>query len=529
MLINEYARAGDVEGLKAEIQKNVDLNALDERGYPPLGSAIRNGSLACIKLLIEAGANTKYLRDSGYDALIDAIFSDALTVQLVELLIDSGAPLNGKSSYGESAMRVASNIGRFDVIKLLLERGADGSDLEWTELMHALVFQDLNACQALVKKGADLNSRDSWERTPWLLSIIVGDIEKAKMLMESGSDLDDRGRCGKTPFAYAIENNNLAMLDWLLSIGLDPNMHDDFQNTGLIIAAESGKARCMSLLLNAGADVHARNQIGETAIRRAASLNVAKLLLNAGCELNDINDEVRAELTKLPHHQKLSVTETEFLQNRARAFGVSNPHKMNNPFWCDMVRSGLNAYQAAAVFQLPEFIGDEPTWCFERFGKSINELPDGRIIEIGGEHEDWYDKDFCIYNDVVVHYGDGSFDIYGYPESIFPPTDFHTATLVGNHIYIIGNLGYSASIGVTPIYRLDCKTYEIEQVRASGTAPGWICKHNAKYLAEGQIRISGGEVYVRQGEMELLVPNEKNYILCTESLIWSVATDKSLI
>jgi hypothetical protein len=27
--------------------------------------------------------------------------------------------------------------------------------------------------------------------------------------------------------------------------------------------------------------------------------------------------------------------------------------------------------------------------------------------------------------------------VYGYPESVFPPTDFHTATLVGEFIYVI--------------------------------------------------------------------------------------------
>jgi hypothetical protein len=42
----------------------------------------------------------------------------------------------------------------------------------------------------------------------------------------------------------------------------------------------------------------------------------------------------------------------------------------------------------------------------------------------GGEHEDFYDPDFCIYNDVFVHERDGSVAIYGYPESVFPPTDY---------------------------------------------------------------------------------------------------------
>ena len=67
------------------------------------------------------------------------------------------------------------------------------------------------------------------------------------------------------------------------------------------------------------------------------------------------------------------------------------------------------------------------------------------MICIAGEHEDYYDPDFCIYNDVVVLGLDGSVEIYGYPKDVFPPTDFHTATLVGDRVIVIGRLGYMGS------------------------------------------------------------------------------------
>ena len=60
----------------------------------------------------------------------------------------------------------------------------------------------------------------------------------------------------------------------------------------------------------------------------------------------------------------------------------------------------------------------------QRFGQSLTLLPDGPALQFGGEHEDYYDPDFCIYNDVFVHEGDGSITIYGYPESAFPPRVF---------------------------------------------------------------------------------------------------------
>src|SRR5262249_3800363 len=137
----------------------------------------------------------------------------------------------------------------------------------------------------------------------------------------------------------------------------------------------------------------------------------------------------------------------------------------------------------------------QPIWCAQRFGQSLTFLPDGRVVQIGGEHEDWYDPDFCIYNDVFVHGADGSVTIHGYPEEAFPPTDFHTATLDGDHIYIIGSLGYQGTrrFGETPIYRLDVNTFRMEQLAATGEAPGWISRHRAILISAHEIQISGGK------------------------------------
>ncbi len=120
-------------------------------------------------------------------------------------------------------------------------------------------------------------------------------------------------------------------------------------------------------------------------------------------------------------------------------------------------------------------------------------MNDGRIICVAGEHEDSYDPDFCIYNDVIVlrpepgqskvTVDSGSVEIYGYPAKVFPPTDFHTSTLVGNRLFIIGRLGYSGKYKVdrTPVFALDTNTYEITKPEIGGDDPGWIYKHHASF------------------------------------------------
>ncbi len=191
-------------------------------------------------------------------------------------------------------------------------------------------------------------------------------------------------------------------------------------------------------------------------------------------------------------------------------FGRANPERMRLPYWEWMVRSMENPFSVRERLGLPQNfpacarsevegatcgMRPEPDWCFDRFGATRTSLPDGRILCVGGEHEDWYDPDFCIYNDLVVKRptpgatdvtkDEGEVEIYGYPEEVFPPTDFHTATLVADRVLLVGRLGYAEGRDPksTPIYALDTTSYAIEGLSASGPCPGWIYKHHASYEA----------------------------------------------
>jgi hypothetical protein len=165
----------------------------------------------------------------------------------------------------------------------------------------------------------------------------------------------------------------------------------------------------------------------------------------------------------------------------------------------------------------------EPVWCFDRFGMSFTELPDGRFVEIGGEHEDYYDPDFCIYNDVVIHHGAGQFQVLGYPKDVFPPTDFHSATLVGEVVYIIGGLGYQGerNFGTTPIFRLDCRTWKIEAVESCGDNPGWIYQHKAWFDGSHGIVIFEGTICREVSGEEQHTENKERFALDLVEMKWS--------
>jgi hypothetical protein len=216
------------------------------------------------------------------------------------------------------------------------------------------------------------------------------------------------------------------------------------------------------------------------------------------------------------------VSHADFQLPFTRTFGVANPERMRVQFWEAMIRGGSSAYQARK--QIEEQVGFviEPIWCAQRYGQSLTLLPDGRAVQIGGEHEDFYDREFCIYNDVFVHEPDESIAIYGYPKSVFPPTDFHTATLVGDFIYIIGSLGYQGTrrFGETPVYQLDIRTLRMDRIEAHGEAPGWIYRHRAVAVHPSGIRVWGGKVVTDLVGEESQEENLGSFVLLLDRLLW---------
>jgi hypothetical protein len=224
-----------------------------------------------------------------------------------------------------------------------------------------------------------------------------------------------------------------------------------------------------------------------------------------------------------------AITPAMFAEWRAPRLGASNPERLTNPVWEWLVRSEHSAYSASRHFGLASDVCREPGWSFARFGRSTTMLEDGRTVLIAGEHEDAYDADFFIYNDVVVTQPEGSIEIFGYPRDVFPPTDFHSATLLGDRIVIVGNLSYPANRipGSTQVLLVDLDSFATTLVRTSGESPGWIHRHSAELTDGAQaIVIRGGLVDTGDGPYAEFRDNGDDWRLDLPSWRWERMTNR---
>ncbi len=443
-----------------------------------LGSAILTGNVDVVKLLQKHGANLQYREAKNYTAMLHAVHGQGDRLPMVAFLLSEGVPLDVMSSYRETPIGSAYRLSRFSVVEALLTGGADGSPLNWTPLLQAVAVGTVEEVAKELATGADPKAKDAFGQTALEVAFLRGEIEKAELLMNRDADVDlDR------LLHCALSSGNAAALHWLAERGADLEVPDFLGQTPLAAAAENGDVSMVAALLTLGA-------LPEPALERISpdtenSNSVMAALLSYSPEVVLSGQDAHrvflglGEITEVP---LIGITKEEYLAGRRPVEGRSNPEELTQPFRVAMIRAGVNAYGAKQRFGDKSYRPprEAPVWCAQRFGQSLTCLPDGRVILIAGEHEDSYDPDFCIYNDVFVLSPDGEIRIFGYPYSIFPPTDFHTATLVHDQIFIIGSLGYAEQRGgQTPVFRLDTNTYAIQRLTCSGNDPGWIHKHRA--------------------------------------------------
>ena len=193
----------------------------------PLCVAALNGSLKCVSLLIEAGANKDQGRtDTGATPLLIAARNGHLEV--VRFLVESGANKDqGRTDTGETSLFVAAGAGHPEVVRFLVESGA-------------------NKDQGNIDAGA----------TPLFIAAQNGHLEVVRFLVESGAN-KDQGRTdnGATPLFIAAQNGHFEVVRFLVVSGANKDQGNiDTGATPLFIAAHNGHLEVVGFLVVSGAN-----------------------------------------------------------------------------------------------------------------------------------------------------------------------------------------------------------------------------------------------------------------------------------
>jgi uncharacterized protein YjlB len=176
---------------------------------------------------------------------------------IVRLLLEKGAEIEVKDGkYGYTPLLLATGTGHEAVVKLLLEKGAEievkGRSYGYTPLVWAAGNGHEAVVKLLLEKGAEIEVKaGSFGYTPLLLATGTGHEAVVKLLLEKGAEIEVKdGKYGYTPLLWAAGNGHEAVVKLLLEKGAEIEVKaGSYGYTPLLLATGSGHAK---LLLEKG-------------------------------------------------------------------------------------------------------------------------------------------------------------------------------------------------------------------------------------------------------------------------------------
>ncbi|KAF7719626.1 Ankyrin-3 [Penicillium ucsense] len=195
---------------------------------------------------------------------------------------------------GERLLSLAVQSRRVDMVKLLLEYGADASRLdlvtETSPLVHAARVKDDEIVRILISASADVNADGVMPTLAFYCSV-----ETVRMAVEYGGDLACVSVSGKTVLHSVVAREDARLFAWVVD-QIPPcvlNARNDLDQTALHVAL-GDEARVLSpfamlLACHAAMNVDVQDMWGYTALHlavRTGRFVVAKSLIERGADLN---------------------------------------------------------------------------------------------------------------------------------------------------------------------------------------------------------------------------------------------------
>ena len=162
----------------------------------PLIIAARNGYLNSVKILLRYGADieargTLKIGDHVAEGCTPLWATAAFgRLDVVKLLIEQNAEVDGRISTGSTSLRVAAYGGHLDIVRCLVESGADVNARKYTD-----------------------------ETTALMVACSRGLSSVATYLINQGAFLDQRRKDGETALHGAVQRRHLEIVRQLLALG----------------------------------------------------------------------------------------------------------------------------------------------------------------------------------------------------------------------------------------------------------------------------------------------------------------------
>ena len=260
-------------------------------------------------------------RNAGYKYSIHDIFAEAILMlsdrqrfertgfkilDFIKILlnrVDVNKQIDNEVGDYTTSLKLASEKGYLDLVKILLEHGADVNsttgDYDYTALMYASKYEHIKIVQILLKHGADVNIQNRNGFTALIYASERGYSKIVGMLLEHGADINQLSNFGENALMIAINQKYVSLDDITktVKILLDYKVNVNIKNkkdgsTALMSALKLDYSKIVEMLLEHGADVNEKDNNGTTALMLSVNdvmiwRETVKMLLEHGADVNE--------------------------------------------------------------------------------------------------------------------------------------------------------------------------------------------------------------------------------------------------
>jgi len=304
------------------LNKEANVNAIDDCGQTPLHNATSHSKIQSVKILLSHGAD---VAAKDFDSKTPLHL--ARNFEIIQLLVDSRAPINEKDSLGHTTLVAMSALGRIDIIQYLIDHGADinAEDISGLNPLHfagsVKVFKFLRdkglklksvtealhiaAAAAILEvmrillrdHSGNVHKRNIKGNPIWISSITNGYKDRqAELLHRKKADINAIDSKGETPLHKICtqEFNNEQIIFIFVHLGANIEAKNNKGDTPLHTAALMGCDRLVQGILLRKANVNVRNYCGATplhyAVLNSVGLPAVKVLLMNGADIDAVDE-----------------------------------------------------------------------------------------------------------------------------------------------------------------------------------------------------------------------------------------------
>src|SRR5229473_3256243 len=174
----------------------------------------------------------------------------------------------------QTSLHVAASWGLYSTVEWLIiellenvhsQRSTDNA----TPLHLASQSGKVDVARMLIERGADPTAQSKDGETALHLASRRGNADLARMLIERGADLTAQSKYGVTALHLASQSGNVDVACMIIERGADPIAQSKDGETALHIASQLGNVGLARMLIERGADLTAQSKDGETALHLA--------------------------------------------------------------------------------------------------------------------------------------------------------------------------------------------------------------------------------------------------------------------